>query len=207
MSDAGFEEARIEPVDQPTSRLRQVLKPVWNSSPGWVTGIFAHLALLFSLPTLLQGCPSSTVLGVRQRDATRLDLQVQPPQSPDAFGVVGIPRGEPVVLDPIDPQPNRATEQNRDSATNPQEEDGKQHAPQDKKDQTSSSEIVDDNVWGHLTGRFVYVGTPPKPKLIRAPPPPNGPGALLDESLLVNPKNGGVANIMIYAVTKNLRTH
>jgi hypothetical protein len=50
--------------------------------------------------------------------------------------------------------------------------------------------------WGHLKIQFVYDGQPPAPRLLAAAP--GAPFAPVDETWVVNPKNKGVANVVIY---------
>ncbi len=58
--------------------------------------------------------------------------------------------------------------------------------------------------WGHLTGTLVYDGTPPKPAPINVTKdvPVCGKHNLVDESLMVNPDNKGIADIMVYVYVK-----
>jgi len=59
----------------------------------------------------------------------------------------------------------------------------------------AAAEILDSVNWGDLKLRFVYDGVPPQPKVIaKAFGPPLG----LDESLVVNPKGGGIANVAVW---------
>jgi hypothetical protein len=63
--------------------------------------------------------------------------------------------------------------------------------------------------WGHLTGRFVYGGTPPT----LAPLPTAGldrrtcGDAVPNESLVIDPKARGLANIVIYLRTEGMPVH
>ncbi len=59
---------------------------------------------------------------------------------------------------------------------------------------------ADDVRWGNLSVRFVYDGKAPVPRTTLAIPPKGDmPGfAITDESLLVNDKNQGIANVVIY---------
>ena len=54
--------------------------------------------------------------------------------------------------------------------------------------------------WGDLTATFVIDGTAPKPKPLDANKDPQfcGKHGLVDESLVVNPANGGIANVVVY---------
>lgn len=60
--------------------------------------------------------------------------------------------------------------------------------------------------WGTLKGQFVFDGTPPEKK------PVNAPGVqlaepLFDETLSVDEKSKGIANIVIYVRTKDVKVH
>ena len=63
--------------------------------------------------------------------------------------------------------------------------------------------------WGDLTGKFVYDGAAPKPKPlnITADAAVFGKLGLVDESLLVDPKSRGVANVVIYVRTRDVEIH
>ena len=54
--------------------------------------------------------------------------------------------------------------------------------------------------WGHLTGTFIFDGPAPMaaPVSVTKDPAVCGKHKLVDESLLVNPRNQGVANIVVY---------
>ncbi len=57
----------------------------------------------------------------------------------------------------------------------------------------------DDVGWGNLTMRFVYDGDPPKLKPLRVAGEEHGFGEdIPDESLVVNEKNRGIANIAVF---------
>ncbi len=60
--------------------------------------------------------------------------------------------------------------------------------------------------WGTLKGRFVYDGKAPKPANITVNKEPEvcGKHPLYDESLVVD-DNGGIANVFIWARTKDLK--
>jgi hypothetical protein len=59
----------------------------------------------------------------------------------------------------------------------------------------AAAEVLDAANWGDLKLRFVYDGVPPQPKVIaKAFGPPLG----VDETLLVNPKDQGVANVAVW---------
>jgi WD40 repeat protein len=58
--------------------------------------------------------------------------------------------------------------------------------------------------WGHLRGQFLYDGEPPKPRMLKVDCDREAFGeSVPDESLLVNPKNRGVANIVVYILPKS----
>lgn len=60
--------------------------------------------------------------------------------------------------------------------------------------------------WGNLTGQFVYDGTPPEPRLLATPKVhPKHP--VRDESLLVDPKTNGIANVVVYLTASNTPVH
>ena len=54
--------------------------------------------------------------------------------------------------------------------------------------------------WGHLSARFVFDGEAPKraPVVVNKDAAVCGKFKLLDESLVVNPKNGGIANVVVF---------
>ena len=62
----------------------------------------------------------------------------------------------------------------------------------------------DDAEWGHLTGRFLYDGDPPPAKTVRVTRDTAAFGDTIhDESLMVNEKNHGIANIIVYLYPKD----
>lgn len=64
--------------------------------------------------------------------------------------------------------------------------------------------------WGTLKGRFVYDGQPPKANAIVAAdlrPQEMVPEPLLDESLVVDGKTRGIANVVVYVRTKDVNVH
>ena len=63
--------------------------------------------------------------------------------------------------------------------------------------------------WADLSGKFVYDGKAPAPKLllIKQDAKVFGKLGLVDESLVVDKKSGGVANIVIYVRTRNVDIH
>lgn len=63
--------------------------------------------------------------------------------------------------------------------------------------------------WGDLTGKFIYDGPAPTPKplTIDADAAEFGKLGLVDESLLVDKKTGGIANIVVYVRTKDVAIH
>ena len=54
--------------------------------------------------------------------------------------------------------------------------------------------------WGDLEGTFVFKGTAPAPKKLEVTKDPEycGKHNLVDESLVVNKENGGIANVVVY---------
>jgi hypothetical protein len=54
--------------------------------------------------------------------------------------------------------------------------------------------------WGHLSARFVFDGTPPKPvpTVVTKDQDVCGKFKLVDETLVVNPKNKGIANVIVF---------
>lgn len=58
--------------------------------------------------------------------------------------------------------------------------------------------------WGHLKARFVYDGKPPKRALVDVNKDIEvcGKEELFDESLVVNAKNGGLANVIVWMVVE-----
>jgi hypothetical protein len=54
--------------------------------------------------------------------------------------------------------------------------------------------------WGDLSGTFLYKGTPPNPKKLTPEKDPEfcGKHNLVDESLVVNKDNKGIANVVVY---------
>lgn len=60
--------------------------------------------------------------------------------------------------------------------------------------------------WGNLKGQFVYDGTVPEKKAIQAPGV-NLKEPIYDETLAVDAKSKGVANIVIYVRTKDVKVH
>src|SRR5215217_4923373 len=53
--------------------------------------------------------------------------------------------------------------------------------------------------WGNLTMRFVYDGLPPTPRLLKGP----SGHEFADESLIVDPKDRGLANVCIWLVAED----
>lgn len=51
-----------------------------------------------------------------------------------------------------------------------------------------------DQQWGDLSGEFIYDGTPPQQALVNVP----GRVPFPDESLIVDAKTGGIANLVVY---------
>jgi hypothetical protein len=60
--------------------------------------------------------------------------------------------------------------------------------------------------WGTLRGQFVYDGAPPPRKPLATPGVAVNP-ALFDESLVVDPETKGIAHIVIYVRTKDVKVH
>ena len=54
--------------------------------------------------------------------------------------------------------------------------------------------------WGHLSARFVFDGTPPKPvpTVVTKDQAVCGKFKLVDETLVVNSKNKGIANVIVF---------
>ena len=66
----------------------------------------------------------------------------------------------------------------------------------------------DDLEWGHLSGRFVYNGDPPPVKMHLADKDKAALGDRIpDESLIVNKKNRGIENIIVYLSPKKSAGH
>lgn len=63
--------------------------------------------------------------------------------------------------------------------------------------------------WGHLTGRFIYDGPAPEAKFISTggKDKPACGDKVLDESLLVDKKTGGIANIVVFLRSKDVKIH
>jgi hypothetical protein len=57
--------------------------------------------------------------------------------------------------------------------------------------------------WGNLTGQFIYDGDPPKPPAAKITKDKEccGKHNVIDESLLVNPENRGIRNVIVFLVT------
>ena len=70
--------------------------------------------------------------------------------------------------------------------------------------QTAHAETKHDQQFGHLRGRFVYDGPPPERKRIEITADRDALGdvELFDESLVVHPRNGGIANICVWMYRK-----
>lgn len=64
--------------------------------------------------------------------------------------------------------------------------------------------LADDSQWGDLSGQFLYDGDPPPAKTFRITKDQAVFGdTIQDESLLVNPDNGGIANILVYLLSND----
>lgn len=63
--------------------------------------------------------------------------------------------------------------------------------------------------WGNLKGRFVFDGNAPKPAALSVTKDQEvcGKHDLVDESLVVNPENKGLQNVVIYVRTKKPKVH
>jgi hypothetical protein len=63
--------------------------------------------------------------------------------------------------------------------------------------------------WGELTGKIVYDGTPPTPEplVITADVPAFGNLGLVNESLLVDKETRGIANVVVFVRTKDVKVH
>lgn len=61
--------------------------------------------------------------------------------------------------------------------------------------------------WGDLRGRFVYDGEPPKPAKLNTAGRVEVKEPLIDETLLVDPQTHGVANVVVYVRTKEVKVH
>ena len=59
--------------------------------------------------------------------------------------------------------------------------------------------------WGDLSGRFIYDGEPPQPKVFDTSKEPTCP-EVVDETLLVG-DDGGLANVVIFVSSKNIAVH
>ncbi|MFP6675923.1 MAG: hypothetical protein VB878_12650 [Pirellulaceae bacterium] len=64
----------------------------------------------------------------------------------------------------------------------------------------ASSQAVSADGWGSFKGKFVYDGKASKPAAIKVTADPQfcGKFDLVDELVVVNPKNGGVKNVIVY---------
>jgi plastocyanin len=62
--------------------------------------------------------------------------------------------------------------------------------------------------WGNLKGQFVYDGKAPAPKPILTDKEPLcAKHQVVDEGLVVNPKNNGIANIVVFVNTKKVKVN
>jgi len=63
--------------------------------------------------------------------------------------------------------------------------------------------------WGDLEGTFLFKGTPPTPAKINADKDPQfcGKHNLVDESIVVNKDNKGLANVVVYLLAKPAKIH
>jgi plastocyanin len=71
-------------------------------------------------------------------------------------------------------------------------------APKAKPSEVAKAPIA--GGWGHLKGKFVYDGTAPKAPAVQVTKDQNfcGEFGLVDENLLVNAENKGLANVVVY---------
>ncbi len=69
---------------------------------------------------------------------------------------------------------------------------------------TTEKEGNGGNSWGDLKGRFIFDGKPPVPSPLEITKDEEfcGQHAVFDESLLVNPENGGLANTIVFLYTR-----
>ncbi len=63
--------------------------------------------------------------------------------------------------------------------------------------------------WGDLEGTIVYKGKPPVPAAIKVDKDPQfcGKHKLVDEQIMVNTANGGLANVVVYLFSKPAKIH
>src|SRR5262245_48658083 len=63
--------------------------------------------------------------------------------------------------------------------------------------------------WASLTGKFLLDGTAPEPKpiVVTQDVAEFGKLGLVDESLVVDKKTGGIANIVVFVKTKDVTVH
>ena len=60
-----------------------------------------------------------------------------------------------------------------------------------------------DRQWGDLCGRFIYCGNPPKANTITVTKDNEAVGGTIpDESLVVNPCNRGLGDVLVYLLPK-----
>lgn len=71
--------------------------------------------------------------------------------------------------------------------------------------------LADEGAWGHLKGRFVFDGVPPRAKVLPITKDQAALGdSITDESLIVNQKNRGIANVLVFLLpddSDTLRVH
>jgi hypothetical protein len=68
----------------------------------------------------------------------------------------------------------------------------------------------DEPAWGTIEGRFVFDGEPPTPKVIKPLRDAHKFDQIIEESLLVDPKSRGIANVLVFLLLKkdsNLAVH
>jgi hypothetical protein len=69
--------------------------------------------------------------------------------------------------------------------------------------------VADGQEWGDLEGTIAYKGKPPVPAPIKVDKDPQfcGKHKLVDEQIMVNSANGGLANVVVYLFTKPAKIH
>ncbi|HEV3005021.1 MAG TPA: hypothetical protein VGX78_11200 [Pirellulales bacterium] len=84
------------------------------------------------------------------------------------------------------------------------ESDAVAENPEAHADSTDATDDDADEAWAHLKGRFAYDGERPQPKTFDTRTAGNV--EVIDESLAVD-EHGGLANVVVVVVTKNLAVH
>lgn len=71
--------------------------------------------------------------------------------------------------------------------------------------------LAEEPKWGHLSGKIVLTGEPPRPEpiVISSDKDAFGDAKLVDESLLVNSENKGIVNVVVYLLPgkEKIKTH